>query len=249
MEGLLTVVITGGTKGIGLAVAERLARSHQNIIVNYLQDEDAAARAISRIEALGARATAVRCDVGTPEGARQLALAISDVTSEIQVLVHCAVQVLVKPLLQADPVELTRAITTNGLSLVYVTQALLPTLKKGSSIIFLSSRGSRQVVPNYGAIGAGKALAESLIRYTVPELAAMGVRINAIAPGTLDTEAVRGLFGEGTDEYLRKEAEGNPSARNLRHDDYLGLVEFLSGPEAQMVQGQVIFVNGGQYQC
>jgi NAD(P)-dependent dehydrogenase (short-subunit alcohol dehydrogenase family) len=73
------------------------------------------------------------------------------------------------------------------------------------------------------------------------------VRINCVAPGTLDTEAVRDLFGEGTDGFLAGEAAGNPSGRNITHDDYTGLVAFLAGPEASMIQGQVIFVNGGQY--
>jgi enoyl-[acyl-carrier-protein] reductase (NADH) len=149
--------------------------------------------------------------------------------------------------LDADPVALTEAITLNGTSLVYLVQAARPLLRPGSSIVFLSSRGSRQVVPSYGAIGAGKALAEALVRYLAPELAALGVRINCIAPGTLDTEAVRNLFGSGADAFLASEAAGNPSGRNLTHDDYTGLVAFLAGPDAQMIQGQVIFINGGQY--
>jgi NAD(P)-dependent dehydrogenase (short-subunit alcohol dehydrogenase family) len=102
-------------------------------------------------------------------------------------------------------------------------------------------------VPGYGAIGAGKALAEALMRYLVPELAPLGVRINCVAPGTIDTEAVRNLFGAGTEAFLASEAAGNPSGRNIGHDDYTGLVAFLANKEASMIQGQVIFVNGGQY--
>jgi len=68
-----------------------------------------------------------------------------------------------------------------------------------------------------------------------------------VAPGTLDTEAVRDLFGGETDAFLASEAAGNPSGRNITHDDYTGLVAFLASPEASMIQGQVIFVNGGQY--
>jgi enoyl-[acyl-carrier protein] reductase III len=162
----------------------------------------------------------------------------------LDVIVHCAVRVLVGPLLEADPVALTQAIVLNGISLVYLVQAAGPLLKPGGSVVFLSSRGSRQVVPGYGAIGA---LAEAFVRYLTPELAARGVRINCVAPGTLDTQAVRDLFGSGTDAFLRQEAAGNPSGRNITHDDYTGLVKFLASPEAEMIQGQVIFVNGGQY--
>ena len=163
------------------------------------------------------------------------------------VIVHGAVTVLVGPLLDLDGEEFAKAILVNGASLAFLVQAARPLLKRGSSIVFLSSRGSRQIVPNYGAIGAGKALAESLMRYLVPELAPLGVRINTVAPGTLDTEAVRNLFGAEMGAFLASEAAGNPSGRNIDHEDYVGLVEFLAGPQAQMIQGQVIFVNGGQY--
>jgi enoyl-[acyl-carrier-protein] reductase (NADH) len=172
---------------------------------------------------------------------------VSRETTELRLIVHCAVRVLVGPILTADPVAFAEAVTLNGTSLVFLIQAAQPLLARGSSIVFLSSRGSRQVVPNYGAIGAGKALAEALVRYLVPELAPLGVRINCIAPGTLDTEAVRNLFGKDTDAFLAHEAAGNPSGRNIAHDDYVGLIEFLASPEAQMIQGQVIFINGGQY--
>ena len=199
------------------------------------------------MRALGARPHAIQADVGTPAGTAALLARVAKITDRLELIVHCAVRVLVGPILDTDPVAFTEAITLNGTSLVYLVQAARPLLKRGSSIVFLSSRGSRQIVPGYGAIGAGKALAEALVRYLVPELAPLGVRINCIAPGTLDTEAVRNLFGTGTDAFLASEAAGNPSGRNVDHDDYTGLVEFLAGPGAQMIQGQVIFINGGQY--
>ena len=99
----------------------------------------------------------------------------------------------------------------------------------------------------WGAIGAGKALAEALARYLVLQLAPLGARVNCVAPGTLDTRAIRTLFGAETDAFLANEAAQNPSGRNIAHDDYTGLVAFLGSKEASMIQGQVIFVNGGQY--
>jgi len=243
----MAVLITGGSKGVGLAIAKRFAAPGRDILINYIRDDDSANAAVDALRGLGARANAIRSDVGAIEGARELMARASGLVDRLDVIVHCAVRVLVGPLLEADPVALTEAIVLNGISLVYLVQAAGPLLKPGSSVVFLSSRGSRQVVPNYGAIGAGKALAEAFVRYLTPELAARGVRINCVAPGTLDTQAVRDLFGQGTDAFLQQEAAGNPSGRNITHDDYTGLVEFLTRPEAQMIQGQVIFVNGGQY--
>jgi len=243
----MSILITGGTKGIGLAIARRFASPGRTIFLNYRRDDKAAQSAVVSLRAAGAAAFAIRSDVSTPAGTQALIDQVARETSKLQLLVHCAVRVLVGPILTADPVAFAEAITLNGTSLVFLTQAARPLLGRGSSIIFLSSRGSRQVVPSYGAIGAGKALAEALVRYLVPELAPLGVRINCIAPGTLDTEAVRNLFGQGTEAFLAQEAAGNPSGRNISHDDYVGLVEFLASPEAQMIQGQVIFINGGQY--
>lgn len=243
----MSILITGGTKGIGLAIAQRFAKPGCNIFLNYLRDENAAKAAATALRKKGANVFAFQGDVSTPQGTRTLLDQVAQETTELRLVVHCAVRVLVGPILTSDPTAFADAITLNGTSLVFLTQAALPLLARGSSIVFLSSRGSRQLVPNYAAIGAGKALAEALVRYLVPELAPRGVRINCIAPGTLDTEAVRNLFGEGTDTFLAQEAAGNPSGRNIAHDDYVGLVEFLASPEASMIQGQVIFVNGGQY--
>jgi enoyl-[acyl-carrier protein] reductase III len=243
----MSILITGGTKGIGLAVARRFATSGRPIFLNYLRDDKAAHAAVAELRTAGAAAFEIRGDVGTPAGAKALIDQVSRETSELRLIVHCAVRVLVGPILTADPTAFAEAITLNGTSLVFLIQAARPLLARGSSVVFLSSRGSRQVVPNYAAIGAGKALAEALVRYLVPELAPLGVRINCIAPGTLDTEAVRNLFGKETDAFLAQEAAGNPSGRNIAHDDYVGLIEFLASPEAQMIQGQVIFINGGQY--
>ena len=243
----MAILITGGTKGIGLAVAKRFAAPGVDIFLNYLRDEAAAEAAVATLRALGARAHAIRGDVATPADVAAVLSEVAGVVETLDLIVHCAVRVLVGPLLSLDPVAFGEAIALNGVSLVTLVQAARPLLRRGSSIIFLSSRGSRQVIAGYGAIGAGKALAEALVRYLVPELAPLGVRINCIAPGTLDTEAVRNLFGEATDAFLASECAGNPSGRNVTHDDYTGLIAFLASPEAQMIQGQTIFVNGGQY--
>jgi len=243
----MAILITGGTKGIGLAIAKRFAKPGDQVFMNYHSDEDSAHAAREEIEGRGASAYVIKQDVSTPAGAKALIDAVAKETERLDQIVHCAVRILADPLLSVDLDAFTQAVNLNGTAIVYLVQHAKPLLGKGSTVFFLSSKGSRTVVPNYAALGAPKALAEALVRYLAQELAPLGVRANCIAPGTLDTEALRRVFGDKTDAYLEEAAKSSPSGRNLTHDDYTGLIEFLAGREAEMIQGQVIFVNGGQY--
>lgn len=241
----MSILVTGGTKGIGLAIALRFSKPGNDVFVNYHRDEDAAARAVKEIESRGARPLALRADVGTPEGARALLASVRERVEHLDQLVHCAVRVVPSPALDADPHEFTAAVNLNGMALLYLAQAAVPLFRAGSTVFFVTSRGGRTVLPNYAAVGVAKALAESLVRYLAVELAPRGVRVNAIGPAAVDTEALRQVFGDRTDDVLAEQAAANPSGRGVTHDDYTGLVEFLAGPEAAMIQGQVVFVNGG----
>ena len=213
----MAVLITGGTKGIGLAIARRFAKPGVDIFLAYQPRRRLRrARPPPRLRRSARARTAIKSDVSTPAGARALLAKVGAVVDRLDLVVHGAVKVLVGPILDADPDAFAEAITLNGTSLVFLVQAARPLLKRGSSVIFLSSRGSRQIVPAYGAIGAGKALAEALTRYLAPELAPLGVRINCVAPGTLDTEAVRDLFGAG-DGRLPRERSRRQSERAQHH--------------------------------
>jgi NAD(P)-dependent dehydrogenase (short-subunit alcohol dehydrogenase family) len=243
----MAILVTGGTKGIGLAIARRFAKPGTDVFLNYRADDAAAASARAEIEALGARCAVIRRDVGTPEGARAVLAEIAARTDRLDQLVHCAVKVVAEPLLSIDLAAFTEAVNLNGTALVYLVQAARPLLKPGASVFFLSSRGGRTPLANYAAVGAGKALAECLVRYLALELAPIGVRANCVAPSAVDTEALRQVYGERTPEIIRQSATANPSGRNVTDDDYCALIEFLASPAATMIQGQVVFVNGGSY--
>jgi enoyl-[acyl-carrier protein] reductase III len=218
-----------------------------DVFLNYRADTAAAERARAEIEAEGARCHLIQGDVGTPAGAQAVVAQVASRTDRLDQLVHCAVRVIAEPLLTIDPVALTEAINLNGTALVYLAQAARPLFRHGSTVFFLSSRGGRTPLPNYAAVGAGKALAEGLVRYLALELAPLGVRANCVAPSAVDTEALRQVYGARTDEIMRQSAAANPSGRNVVDDDYCSLVEYLASPSAAMIQGQVVFVTGGSY--
>lgn len=243
----MAILVTGGTKGIGLAIARRFAKPSVDVFLNFRADTVSAERAKVEIEGIGARCHLVQGDVGTPVGAQAVVAAVAARTDRLDQLVHCAVKVVPEPLLTIDPMALTEAINLNGAAIVYLVQAARPLFRPGSTVFFLSSRGGRTPLPNYAAVGAGKALAESLVRYLALELAPLGVRANCVAPSAVDTEALRQVYGGQTDEMMRRSAIANPSGRNVVDDDYCSLVEYLAGPSAAMIQGQVVFVTGGSY--
>jgi NAD(P)-dependent dehydrogenase (short-subunit alcohol dehydrogenase family) len=243
----MAILVTGGTKGIGLAIAARFARPGAEVFLNYRADQAAAEMARARIEAAGASCWLIQQDVGSPAGAKALLDEVSTRTDRLDQLVHCAVSVLPQPLLTMDPAAFTAAINLNGTALMYLVQAAKELLKPGGTVFFLSSRGGRTPLPNYAAVGVAKALAEALVRYLALELAPLGVRINCVAPSAVDTEALRQVYGERTDEILRQSAATNPSGRNVTDDDYCSLIEYLASPSAAMIQGQVVFVTGGAY--
>ena len=241
----MAIFVTGGTKGIGLAIALKFSKPGGGVFLNYIGDDDAAAKAMAQVEATGATCHLIKCDVGTPEGAARALAQVALHTTRLDQVVHCAVKVLVSPLLTVDLDAFTRAINVNGTALLYVVQAALPLLGRGSTVFFLSSRGGRMVVKNYAAVGVGKAMAECLMRYLAVELAPHGIRINTVAPGMVDTDALHSVFGAETAQLLAQNAATNPSGRGVRHDDYCSLIEYLASPAAEMIQGQVVFVNGG----
>ena len=245
----MTVLISGGTKGIGLAIAEHLAGRGEPLVLGYHSDEAAASDAVEWLSALGAKAVAVRADVGEIADVARLVEVCTALGGGPLHIVHSAASIYPTPLLQADLGAFTRAIQTNGLSLLYLVQTALPLLDRGSSIVFITSAGARTVLANYAALGAGKALAESLIRYLVPELAPRGVRINAVAPGLVATTSVAKMAGgeEAAARVLERGARANPSGRLTEGADYAAVVEFLLSPAAAFVQGQVIHANGGAY--
>jgi enoyl-[acyl-carrier protein] reductase III len=241
----MTILVAGGTKGIGLAIAKAFAVDAGDVILAYHSDEAAALAASEAVEQAGGRPHLIKADAGTPQGCAAMVAAAARVADRLDQVVHCAVDPYASSTLDADPARFARAISTNGMSLLFLVQAALPLLRRGSSVTYLTSRGGRIVVPNYAAVGVAKALAESLMRYLAVELAPHGVRINAVAPAIVETDAVKTLFGADATGLVQAAASHNPSGRGVTDADYTNLIRWLASPEAEFIQGQVIFVNGG----
>jgi enoyl-[acyl-carrier protein] reductase III len=238
-------LITGGTKGIGRAVAVALARPHARILVNYAHDDEAAVAAVAEIRAAGAWAEAARADAGTVDGAAELAQTAASRLGHLDVLVHCAVTAAPAEALTIEPAVLMDALGRNGASLLWLAQAFSDLFAPGCSIVYLTSAGSTQAVPHYIAVGAAKALGEALVRYLAAELAPRGVRVNAVSAGPVDTEALRRVAPNRAERLLAAAARNAPAGRGLTPADVAGAVALLCEPNAAMIHGEVLHVDGG----
>lgn len=240
----MSILITGGAKGIGRGIALRFATPGNTVFINYVNDDDSAAATAAEVEAAGATAHLIKQDASGPEGVAAIVEQVREHTDVLDQVVHGAVRPCASPALAIDPDDFRASIDLNGSGLLYLVQATRPLLQRGSTVFFLSSRGSYAVVPNYIAVGAGKALAECIVRYLAVELAPHGIRINTVSCSTVLTDAYKAAVGEGWEERAALAAANSPTGRNVTPEDVAAAVEFLSGPGGEMVNGQNIMLDG-----
>lgn len=242
----MAICVTGGSSGLGRAIAERFARGGTDVFINYHANDEAAKEAAAAVDAAGGVPHLVRADVGTPEGVREVLDAVRGAGVErLDQLVHCAAKAVNGPMTELDPTELRESIAVNALAMVDLAREAGPLLGEGSTIFYLSSRGARFVIPDYGALGTAKALGEHVVRYLAKELAPRGIRVITIAPGAVDTAALRAMFPETYQDRLAAAAASNPMGRGVELDDAAALCEALCSAELSMVTGQTITVDGG----
>jgi enoyl-[acyl-carrier protein] reductase III len=241
----LNILITGGTKGIGKATALRFSAPGNKLFLNYFHDDEAANTAEREVIAKGGTPYLLKCNVGNYREVKEMTDMIKKEVDTINLIVHCATGIIRGDSLDIDPEDWRNAVEVSSLSLIDITRELRPLLKYGSTIIALSSKGASKATPKYAALGTTKAFTESIIRYMAVELAPHGIRANVVSAGALDTEAFRTMFGESAGPRLETAKRNNPSGRNLRFDDVTETIAFLARPEAQMIQGEIIHIDGG----
>ena len=241
----MTICVTGGSSGIGRCIAERFAKPGVDVFITYHSRIEAAEEAARAIADKGAIPHVIRADIGTSAGVADLIGQVARRTDHLDQLVHAAATAVTGNLADIPGPELDRLVTANGSAIAHLVREARPLLRRGSSVIFVTSAGASKVLKGYGALGAPKALAEHMVRYLASEVAADGIRVNCISPGPLDTEARRRMFPDTWAERLRAQDAANPSGRGVRFDDVAGVVELMCRPEFEMVQGQVITIDGG----
>jgi enoyl-[acyl-carrier protein] reductase III len=234
-----SVFVSGGTRGIGRAIALRLARDGaRRIAVGYLRNDRAAEEAAAELRALGAEPTLVRGNVSS-----ERVLAEVEALGALDVLVHNAATGVIRPALETQPKHWDWTLTANARALLDLVRVAAPKMPRGSSVVGVSSLGSIRVLENYTLVGTSKAALESLVRYLAVELAARGIRVNAVSAGVVETGALQ--YFPNREQML---AEGNartPAGRLVTPEDVANVVAFLCSADAEMVRGHTLIVDGG----
>ena len=234
-----SVLVTGGSRGIGKAIALRFGElGAAKVAVGYLRNDRAAEETATELGTLGAEASLVRGNVASERVAKQV-----KELGPLDVVVHNAATGVIRPALEVEEKHWDWTLSANSRALLSLTQAAAPAMEPGSSIVAISSLGSTRVLENYVLVGTSKAALESLVRYLAVELAPRGIRVNAVSGGVIETEALAHF--PNREQMLAAARERTPAGRMVRPEDVADAVCFLCSPQAEMVRGQTLVVDGG----
>ncbi|AMX94032.1 SDR family oxidoreductase [Mesorhizobium sp. M7A.F.Ca.CA.001.09.2.1] len=237
-----TAIVTGASKGIGAAIAQRLARDGVAVVVNYARGRAEAEELVRAIETGGGRAIAVQADIANPNGIAVLFDAGEKAFGGIDILVNNAGIMKISPIAQTDDASFDTQIAINLGGVFRGMREGARRLRDGGRMINFSSSVVGLYQSGYGVYAATKAGVEAMTHILAKELGARRVTVNAVAPGPIETA----LFTDGKSE-AQIEAIGKmiPLGRLGQPDDIAGLVSFLAGPDSFWVNGQIIRANGG----
>lgn len=235
----MNALITGSSRGIGRAIALRLARPGGKVVVNYLQNKQAAEGVAEEVRAKGAEALVVQGDVRNPKDLKVLA----NTLERVDVLVHNAAIGVLKPFEKIRPSHWDLTMESSARPFWLLTKLCVDRMPSGSAVVGLSSLGSRSYVPGYAAMGAAKGAIEALTRQLAVELAGRGVRVNTVCGGLVETDALQHFHDR--DRMINAARELTPMGRLGQPDDIAKAVELLLMPQASWVTGQVLVADGG----
>lgn len=236
-------LITGGTRGIGRAIALRLAQEGCDLALNYLDNEEAAQKTLQEVKKLHSRVELIQANLRDMDQARQLAQEARKRLNGVDFLIHCAALGAFKKTSTVKTNQWDMTMDINVKSFLVLCQELKPHMNAGSSIVALSSSGSTRVVPNYGAIGISKAALEALTRYLAVDYIESGIRVNAVSAGFIDTQSLSHFpqYAAMKEEAIKR----TPAKRLGTAEDLSGLVSFLCSDDARWIVGQTLLADGG----
>jgi 3-oxoacyl-[acyl-carrier protein] reductase len=235
-------LVTGASRGIGAAVARRLAKDGFAVVVNYAASSSEADALVAELQAAGARAIAVQADVAKTDDVRRMFETVEQQLGKVDVLVNNAGVLKTVPLADTSDALFDQTININLRGTFNTLREAAARLNDGGRIVNFSSTTLALNMPGYAVYNATKAAVEAFTHVFAKELRGRNITVNAVAPGPIATS----LFLDGkTDEQIQTFAKMPPLQRLGQPDDIAAVVSFLAGPDAGWVNGQILRANGG----
>ena len=239
-----TALVTGGSRGIGRAIALELGRAGARVAINYLRNRAAAEEAAAAFRQAGPEPLLVKANVAEDEQLDRLFTQLKESFGGLDILVSNAASGVLKPATEISAKHFDFTMSINARALLGLVQRALPLMAgRSGRVIAVSSLGAQRAIPYYAAVGASKGALESLVRHLALELGPRGVRINLVSPGVVDTDALKHF--PNREEMLEFSRRHTPAGRLTTPEDVARVVLWLASDHAEMIQGQTIVVDGG----
>lgn len=244
LEGRVALV-TGGSRGIGRAIALELGRRGAEVYINYLRRRRAAEEAAAEIAATGVRVHVVKAHLGEKAQVDALFDRIEAEAGRLDILIANAASGVFQGVLDLTPKAWHWTVGINAESVLWAAQRATPLMERHGwgRIITLTSPGAERVLPNYAIIGISKGALNSLTRYLAAELASKNIIVNAVSPGVVDTEALH--YAGDKDAILEQARRHTTTGRLVEADEVARVVGFLCSDDARSIIGQTLVVDGG----
>lgn len=239
-----TILVTGGTRGIGGAITRALVNGGAKVIANYVRDQKSAEAL--QTELGEEKITLVRADLTREKGMDKLFAALEEALNgkTLDGLIHCAATGIHAPFDQLKLKHWDWTMTLNVRAFFDLMIRLKSHFSHGASVITLSSEGAEKAIPNYSLVGASKGALESLCRHLAIEMSAASVRINVLSPGSVLTEAWNAFPDK--DERIEAVIKKIPGGKLITLDEVSSVALFLSSDAARGINGQTIVVDHGE---
>ena len=235
-------IITGSSRGIGKAIAKRLAKDGAAVVINYSHSADKADGAVKEIEAAGGKAIALQADVSKVADLERLFGDTIDKLGKVDILVNCAGVVVYKPIVDVTEDDFDRIMAVNVKGTYFACQQAAKHMADGGRIVNISSTTTALMLPTYSAYVASKGAVEQISRVLCKEVGERQITVNIVSPGPTDTP----LFRKGkTEAQIKHFGEMAALGRIADVKDIADAIAFLCGDDARWITGQNIRVNGG----